>query len=184
MVSYYEEIDNSGLADPHVSFKSSVLPVGVLVHTTAGSNSLDWLLGGSYVAGAPASADYLIDRDGTRHKLCPAGRRPYHAGKSWCRIYGTELQNDLVSASLLGVELEQIGFQDVTYAQIDSLAELIVLHGIGSLWRWPYLLLGHYDVAIPQGRRSDPQNFDWGSFMGRLYHWSYAYEVPGLWIET
>lgn len=176
----YETTINYYDADERVSFVSSILPVGVAVHTTSGTDSLYWLLGESAVAGRPASADYLIDRDGHRHALCPPGRRPYHAGDSWARIYGEEFTDNKLSAMLLGVELEQYSTQDCTWQQLDSLADLIVQYGIGHGWRWPYFILGHYDIAIPMGRRSDPQNFNWGAFMGYLYARSLNAGVGGL----
>jgi hypothetical protein len=60
------------------------------------------------------------------------------------------------------------------------LAELIVELGIDTGWRWPYYVLGHYEVARPLGRRSDPQGFLWGDFMGRLYARALAANVAGL----
>lgn len=80
----------------------------------------------------------------------------------------------------MGVELESLDTTHCTYQQHDSLAELIVLRGIDYGWQWPYYVLGHYEIAVPVGRRSDPLGFDWGDFMGRLYWWSRQYQVPGL----
>jgi hypothetical protein len=67
-----------------------------------------------------------------------------------------------------------------TYSQHDSLAALVVELGIDNGWRWPYYLLGHYEVARPLARRSDPQGFLWGDFLGRLYARARAANVPGL----
>jgi hypothetical protein len=70
--------------------------------------------------------------------------------------------------------------QSPTFEQLDSLAELIVERAGHYGWRWPFIILGHYAVARPHGRRSDPVNFDWGWFAGRLYVRAYAGQVPGL----
>lgn len=80
----------------------------------------------------------------------------------------------------MGVELECTQDQAPTFEQYDSLADLIVLYGLIWAWRWPYIIYGHYSVARPIGRRSDPVNFDWGTLMGRLYVRSMAAKVPGL----
>jgi|SRR5690242_8592674 len=152
---------------------------GTLIHTTSGLDSLDWLTGGSERDGNPASADFLIARNGRRYQITPEGRFAYHAGKSRLtldRVY----TGDEVSQKLIGIELECLDSENPTYAQLDSLAQCIVgLAGIWG-WRWPFLILGHYAVARPLGRRSDPVNMDWGSLMGRLYIRAKNAAVPGL----
>jgi len=80
----------------------------------------------------------------------------------------------------MGVELECAQYEYCTFSQHDSLAELIVLQGIAYGWRWPYYVVGHYELARPFGRRSDPQGFEWGTFMGRLYARALPADVPGL----
>lgn len=154
--------------------------VGTLIHTTSGTDSLFWLTRGAAEAGQPASADYLIARDGSRYALCPAGKYPYHAGRGQI-VYNSRLfKNDQVSQLLMGVELENRDDTWCTWQQLDSLAELVVLTGVVNRWRWPYYLLGHYESARPLGRRSDPCGFDWGAFMGHLYARANAFDVPGL----
>jgi len=81
---------------------------------------------------------------------------------------------------LLGVELEALDTELVTWQQIDSLAELLVSDPLHQGWRWPYYLRGHYDVALPMGRRSDPKGLDYGALMGRLYVRARAAGVGGL----
>ncbi len=176
----YPDIDNSSSGDTRNFGAGRGIIVGTLIHTTSGTSSLDWLLSGSARAGRPASADFLIDRDGTRHKLTRPGYYPYHAGESRYDIYGRKYRGNDLSSILLGVELENRDDQRCTYQQLDSLAELLVIVGLDNSWRWPYYLLGHYEVARPLGRRSDPQGFDWGDFMGRLYATALAAQVPGL----
>jgi N-acetyl-anhydromuramyl-L-alanine amidase AmpD len=176
----YNDVDNSSSGDPrnYRIGRSSV--IGALIHSTAGTSSLDWLLTGSARAGQPAGADFLIDRDGTRHKLCKPGYYPYHAGHSRFNIFGRDYSGDALSSVLVGIELECLDTQLCTYQQLDSLAELIVMLGFDNGWRWPYYLLGHYEVALPLGRRSDPQGFAWGDFMGRLYAQARYRNVAGL----
>ena len=178
--SNFNHIDNSGSTDPRNYGTGRPRVIGTLVHTTGGSGSLAWLISGAAAAGRPASADFLIDRDGTQHRLCPEGHYPYHAGVSRL-IYNNALYlGDVVSALLLGVELENRDSEYCTYKQLDSLASLIVEKGLVFGWRWPYYVLGHYEVATPAGRRSDPLGFLWGDFMGRLYVRARHTGVAGL----
>ena len=176
---YNHVIDSSGVDSRNFGFGRS-RTVGALIHSTDGINSLDWLRGGSARAGKPASADYLIARDGTQHSICPVGRYPYHAGKGRLIYNNVLYQGDEVSQLLIGIELENMPNTLCTYEQHDSLGELVVRLGLTWGWRWPYYLLGHYETALPVGRRSDPLGFDWGSFMGRLYVRARALSVPGL----
>lgn len=180
MERQYEQRNDSGRFDSRNGFPYSGGRSGTLVHTTSGTSSLDWLLSGSTATGNPASADYLINRDGTRHKITPKGIVPYHAGISVAYINGRRFVDNNVSAILVGVELEQVAEQQVTYEQYDSLAELLTLLSVEFGWRWPYTIFGHYEVARPVGRRSDPCNFAWGDFMGRLYIRSKDAQIPGL----
>lgn len=176
----YDSRDDSSGFDSRNGFRGVRSPIGTLLHTTSGTSSLDWLLHGAAAAGLPASADFLIDRNGTRHTIAPAGVIPYHAGVSVAYLHGRRFVNDQVSAMLIGIEMEQAGEQQVTYEQFDSCAELIVQLSDVFLWQWPYTILGHYEVARPLGRRSDPVNFSWGDFMGRLYYHAKVAGISGL----
>lgn len=175
----YIERNVSARTSLSVCGNRAISPRGTLIHTTSGTDSLQWLQGGSAAAGRPAAADGLIARSGTRYIIVGATRYAYHAGKSyfhWDRDYS----GDEVSQILLGVELECLDAEEPTAEQIDSLAEYIVKQGQVWGWRWPYAILGHYAVARPLGRRSDPVNLDWGALMGRLYVRAHAAQVPGL----
>jgi N-acetyl-anhydromuramyl-L-alanine amidase AmpD len=176
----YNTNDVSGSTDRRNYFRRGVSPIGALAHTTEGRGALEWLQRGSAKAGRPASADFYIERSGQRYALIPKGQAAYHAGVSVAYLQGRRFANDAVSALLIGVELERAGEDYVTYEQYDSFAELLTLLSVDYSWRWPYTVLGHYSVARPLGRRSDPVNFDWGSFMGRLYAHSLQRHVGGL----
>lgn len=176
----YPIIDYGGIARLDVSHNRRFSPVGTCIHTTNGVDSLSWLLGGSAIDGSPASSDYLIDRTGQRFRLCKPERYPYHAGVSTLDYNNKLYHGDEVSELLIGIELEARSNELVTWQQVDSLAQTVVECGFTYGWRWPYYVLGHYEIAKPIGRRSDPLGFDWGSFMGRLYVRSLDAGVPGL----
>jgi N-acetyl-anhydromuramyl-L-alanine amidase AmpD len=176
----YSHIDISDHTNPGVNDNRRISPVGACIHTTSGVNSLDWLTGGSKLAGNPASADFLIARDGTTYKISPEGRYAYHAGASRLNYNGRIYSGNEVSQLLIGVELECLDNELCTWQQLDALAALFVQLSVAWQWRWPYYVQGHYELARPVGRRSDPQGFDWGGFMGRLYLRSKLAGVGGL----
>lgn len=175
----YGYADLSDSTSLSVCGNRTLSPRGALIHSTSGTNSLKWLQGGSAKAGAPASADYLIRRDGYRYGLTPIGKYAYHAGQSRYTLDRAYINNE-VSQVLIGVELEALDQESPTFSQVDSLAELIVQMAPHYGWRWPFIILGHYAVARPLGRRSDPVNFDWGWLMGRIYVRALDALVPGL----
>lgn len=176
----YPVIDNSGDNDARNTGIRRFSPVGTLLHSTAGLSSLSWLTVGAARAGTPATTNYLIDRDGTRHKLVTETRYAYHAGAS-SLIYGDYhyVDND-VSQLLISIELENMDSTLCDIRQVDSCAECIVLEGLQWGWRWPYYVVGHYEVARPRGRRLDPLGFPWGDFAGRLYAHARDKHIGGL----
>lgn len=154
------------------------LALGVCVHTTSGRNSLAFLQSDRRLSTGVSCADCLIDRSGERHDLIPEGRFAYHVGKgTWDSITN---DNDGLAQRWLGVELEQEKLQLCTWEQLDSLAEYVVISGSRRGWRFPYTIVGHYELARPYGRRSDPQGFDWGHFMGFLIARARLANVAGL----
>lgn len=175
----YDRTNDTAGVNPCVLGGRHDRPRGVCVHTTGGTSSREWLEGGSCTSGNPAGADALIARDGHQYIITSAKSYAYHAGNSYLYLQGN-LNGDEVSEALIGIELECLDDQAPTYEQYDSLAELIVQYASIWAWRFPFIIYGHYSVARPIGRRSDPVNFDWGSFFGRLYVHSLSAEVPGL----
>lgn len=142
--------------------------IGVGVHTTAGSNSIPYLQADKRATGNIAGADYHIDREGNQSRLTPQGHFAYHFGKARWNYLSND--NDLLSKMYVGVELESLNDQMCTWIQLDSLAHLIVTRlRVEHIWAFPFDIVGHYEVAVPLGRRSDPLGFNWGHFMGFLY---------------
>jgi len=175
----YERTDHSHTSDPRVSGSRTIGPAGCLIHTTSAANSLDWLTGGSARAGRPAGADSLIERNGKQHILTQPGRYAYHAGVSRVQLDRLYV-GDEVSQVLLGIELECLDSEQPTWQQYDSLADMICYYALHWGWSWPYIYYGHYGVALPMGRRSDPVQFDWAALMGRLYVRTVQARIPGL----
>lgn len=135
--------------------------VGIVVHTTDGRESLKWLQGASAAAGSPASADALIHRNGTIFWLMPKGYYAWHAGKVTERpMYPA---GQLWSGNTYGIELENYdrAGELPTEAQHRALAGLM-LH-LAHYEKYNDLTItGHYAIARPIGRRSDPTGLNWG----------------------
>lgn len=178
--AYYSITDVSSSLDTRNYGYRGTRAFGTCVHTTSGLSSLDWLLGGSARKGNPASADYLIERNGHIYRLTRPEWYAYHAGKSRLQYNGVTYRDVQVSERLLGIELECLDNELVTWPQIDALAQVIVQMSVDLAWAWPYYVVGHYEVARPLGRRSDPQGLDWGALMGRLYVRALDAHVGGL----
>lgn len=133
---------------------------GIVLHETIGIDSLSWLQGGSATVGRSASSDFLIARDGTIYQITKPGYYSFHAGKSrWRLIQDSDYT---LNQSFVGIELENHPGrgQKITDPQYIACAalirKLITQHGIPIL-----NLVGHYQVALPHGRKSDPVTLDY-----------------------
>lgn len=175
----YERSDVHFDTSIHVCHDRLNSPRGCLIHTTSGTNSRGWLQGESAKAGRPAGADALIDRSGHQFLLTPPYKFAYHAGASRI-VLDKPYEGDALSEILLGIELECLDTERPTFEQYDSLADLICYYALMWGWSWPYIYYGHYGVAQPLGRRSDPVHFDWAALMGRLYVRTKQACIPGL----
>lgn len=103
------------------------------------------------------SAHYMIDRDGTIYQLVADGRRAWHAGRS--ALHGVPTD---VNARSIGIEIVNRGDGKTpfTEAQYKALEQLVPY--LAKTYEVPLAnLVGHKQVAIPPGRKSDPAaNFD------------------------
>jgi len=105
------------------------------------------------IAALTVSAHFLIRRDGELVQFVPCEQRAWHAGASQWR--GRERCNDFS----IGIELE--GSDDVAFeeSQYHTLGKLV------DVLRNAYPIaecVGHHDIAIPAGRKTDPgPHFEW-----------------------
>ena len=112
------------------------------------------------IADAKVSSHFLIRRDGELIQFVPCSGRAWHAGQSEWR--GRSRCNDYS----IGVELEGADdqpFGDSQYAILARLAGVL-------LSAYPIQeCVGHSDIAIPPGRKTDPgPHFDWLRFRSLL----------------
>lgn len=112
------------------------------------------------IADAKVSSHFLIRRDGELIQFVPCSQRAWHAGKSEWR--GRGRCNDFS----IGVELEgsdDLAFADSQYSTLAKLATTL-------LREYPIRdCVGHSDIAVPPGRKSDPgPHFDWARFRSMM----------------
>jgi N-acetyl-anhydromuramyl-L-alanine amidase AmpD len=165
----FEVYDASSLCDKQLYEPRGDDPDGVLIHTSDGRSSQAYLQGGSIAAGHPASADFLITRLGRIIRLVPRGMMSYHAGVT---IWQGKLDTvNRASRSLVGIELENYDSQGEipTSYQHAAVAGLCLV--AASYYNWsPFIAYGHYGIAQPMGRRSDPHQFNWGYMAWLMAH--------------
>ncbi|HSI17243.1 MAG TPA: N-acetylmuramoyl-L-alanine amidase [Sphingomonas sp.] len=142
---------------PSPNFNERKLPVSMIVlHYTGmadGQAALERLCDPV----AEVSAHYLVDEDGTIHRLVAEDKRAWHAGKSRWRGIG-----DVNSASI-GIEIvnpgHELGYRPFSEEQIDALIPLVARikesHGItrGNV-------VGHSDIA-PMRKQDPGELFPW-----------------------
>ena len=117
---------------------------GVLLHHTAGTNSLGWIVNGNPYAPVRA-CHFLINRDGTVEVVSGVGA--YHAGKGgpWRFPNGPTIPRDLGNRHLYGIEIESLGssskidgsLEGMSLEQVISTAILsaALLNAMRSGWR-------------------------------------------------
>lgn len=169
----YSVLDISSTTSPDVVGTRRASPIGACIHTSDGSDSRNWLQGGSARAGTPASADALVRRDGTRYIITTPNQYSYHAGSiAQGAIDGVSQLT--VNELLLGIEMECLDAQTPTYPQVDSVAEWLIQQALIYNWGYPLRVWGHYGIAAPGGRRHDPYKLDWAMLWGRVYARAHA----------
>ncbi len=142
---------------PSPNFNDRKLPITMIVLHYTGMTCAASALARLCDADAEVSAHYLVDEDGTIHRLVAEEKRAWHAGKS--RWRGIE---DINSASI-GIEIvnpgHEFGYRPFAEEQIDALIPLVARikesHGItrGNV-------VGHSDIA-PMRKQDPGELFPW-----------------------
>ena len=106
---------------------------------------------------AQVSCHYLIEQDGTVHRLVDEDKRAWHAGVAWWRGAVD------VNAHSIGIELvnpgHEFGYQNFPEPQMIALTNL----ARSILSRHPIVarnVIGHSDVA-PRRKQDPGERFDW-----------------------
>ena len=143
---------------PSPNFNERQLPVSMIVLHYTGMQSAGAALARLTDPAAEVSAHYLIDEDGTIHRLVAEDKRAWHAGQShWRGI------TDVNSASI-GIELvnpgHEFGYREFAPAQIEALVPLLAeIKDRYQITRGN--IVGHSDIAPT--RKQDP---------GELFPWA------------
>ncbi len=142
---------------PSPNWNERALPISMVVLHYTGMRTAAEALERMCDPAAEVSAHYMIDEDGTVHRLVDEAKRAWHAGRSYWRGV-----TDVNSASI-GIELvnpgHEWGYRPFTRAQMDSLIPL--LGAIVSRYDIPRAnVVGHSDIA--PARKEDPgELFEW-----------------------
>ena len=142
---------------------------GVMLHGSAGTNSLGWLQRREPHQEKRSSADFLVDREGTIYQIGVPGWYTYHAGN--CQWRDRRLAAREANQLFVGVEIENVedGTTPITDIQYIAVAALIR----NLLWnhRLPVPnVVTHAALAIPRGRKSDPKTLSWPILSRELIH--------------
>ena len=143
--------------NPSPNWNERQLPISMVVLHYTGMLSAEEALERLCCPEAGVSAHYLIEEDGTVHRLVREDRRAWHAGKSFWRGI-----TDINSASI-GIELvnpgHEFGYRPFPDAQMEALlpllADMVQRHDVPRA-----NVVGHSDIAPT--RKEDPgELFDW-----------------------
>jgi len=154
---------------PNFNDRPDGVPIDMLVLHYTGMQTCDAALDRLCDPDVGVSAHYVIEEDGTVHRLVDEDKRAWHAGVSWWRgaadINGRSIGIELVNPG------HEFGLSPFPQPQMQALVAL----SRAILNRHPIPLrnvVGHADIA-PR-RKQDP---------GELFDWSFlAAHGVGLWV--
>lgn len=143
--------------DKPVTFRQSpnhsgnITPRIIVIHYT-GDNSLQGALSWLCAKQAKVSAHLVIAKDGTVYQLLPFNVCAWHAGRS---EYNGEPN---VNGFSVGIECVGIG-DSWPDAQVEAIRAVCI--ALSERYEIEDIV-GHEDIALPEGRKSDPgPNFPW-----------------------
>lgn len=141
-------------------------PRYIIIHATAGTNSLDWL---STTRGSGVSVHRLIDKAGQIYKILPDEKQCWGAG--FASVGSTVNLNPYA----LQLELENLndGKDLYPFPQVLSCAKQV------AEWYGLYGALPILSHAQTDRRKSDPVGFPWRQFYGELFALIAAYVAEG-----
>jgi N-acetylmuramoyl-L-alanine amidase len=156
---------------PNFNDRIPGVPIDMLVFHYTGMETCEQAKTRLCDPNAQVSCHYLIEQDGTVHRLVDEDKRAWHAGVAWWR---GALD---VNAHSIGIELvnpgHEFGYQSFPEPQMIALSNLsrsiLSRHPIA-----PRNVVGHSDVA-PR-RKQDP---------GELFDWQHLADVGvGVWPQN
>lgn len=147
-------------------------------HVTVGSNSLAYLAHNDRLACIPyliptKASDPFAD-NWTVFKMIPDGTRAYHVGDMEWRGQTEQFWHP----RSMGHEIENLGdFRHPIETRQYIKSALLYAHDC-AVYRWDdTMVFDHATIAIPHGRRTDPQA---GLFREGVW-WSYIWQIRNAW---
>lgn len=145
---------------PIVLGKRKLKRRGIVIHETIGIDSLAYLQGGSIRDGRRVSADFLIGKTGFIWQITPPGYFAFGSGIARWRGYQEE--DHTINQGFYQVELEN----DPNRNQVIGTSQYIALAWlIRRLCTYVPIdfrdVIGHYQCALPVGRKTDPISLNW-----------------------
>lgn len=129
------------------------IDVKLIVEHFTGSNSLSGALSWLTTPKSGVSAHLVIAKDGTVYQLLPFTKKAWHTGKS--EYDGRPNCNDF------SIGIENVGIGDY-FPDEQMEANRAVIEALFEAYPGILDVVGHEDIAIPEGRKSDPGiNFPW-----------------------
>jgi N-acetylmuramoyl-L-alanine amidase len=126
----------------------------IVIHSTANSSLervVDWFNNPS----AQVSAHYTIGKDGQIVQHVQDMHRAWHAGRSTWR--GREGCNDYT----VGIELVNLNDGNDPYPEAQHQANAALCAYLADKYNIsPDDIMGHLDIALPPGRKSDPRGYN------------------------
>jgi N-acetyl-anhydromuramyl-L-alanine amidase AmpD len=144
------------IQSPNFSSRNEDTIKAVVLHHTGAmtaKSTLSWFQ--SKESGV--SAHYVIDRNGDIYQMVKEADKAWHCGDSV--LHG----KTNVNTFSIGIELVGDGVEEFPREQYDALAWVI------KMMKLKYniednCIVGHKDIAVPAGRKIDPQPFNWNLF--------------------
>jgi LysM repeat protein len=126
----------------------------IVMHATA-SSSLEVVISWFNNPAAQVSSHYTIDKDGRIVQHVRDEDRAWHAGKSeWKGVPGV---NDYG----LGIEMVNLNDGGDPYPEAQHQASVLLCAYLCRKYSIkPEDIVGHVDIAVPAGRKSDPRGYD------------------------
>ena len=138
----------------------TILRRGILLHETIGFSSLHYLQGGALSEGKKVSADYLISRTGDIYQITPPGYYAFHSGVARWQLY--QESDRSINQGFVGVELENNPSMGERIPAPEYIALAWLIRQLCAVFEIDVRnIVGHYQVALPSGRKSDPVTLNW-----------------------
>lgn len=140
---------------------------GILLHSSEGHNSVAWLLGEDPDQPEPASACFLIARNGDINQLVPVGWYSLHAGTATWHHFNNA--RGMLNELLVGIEFESHHTNTPRYTDVQLVSGAALVNRLLHQHLLSFFSIdSHGWIARPPGRRTDPVNFPFRTFAHEL----------------